>query len=129
MRFTKRVSMWPVGLIGIPGISSPVVNPRTNKVIDFYDGWLGGRTFPVDMAAFAVSVAFFLEVNQSIAFFFFNSLKFENLKQQHPGARMPFKAGYEEDEFLKGLNLRLEDIEPKANSCSQVQKKSNHQTD
>ena len=65
MRFTKKVSMWPVGLIGNPGISSPVVDPATNELIDLFDGWTGGRKFPVDMAAFAVNVAFFLKVRTS----------------------------------------------------------------
>lgn len=33
---------------------------------------------------------------------------------------MPFKAGYEEDAFLKSIGLKIEDIEPKANNCSEV---------
>lgn len=33
---------------------------------------------------------------------------------------MPFVAGYEEDGFLKSLNLSLSDIEPRAKGCSQV---------
>ena len=54
--------MWPVGLIGIYGVSSPVVNISGN-IIGFYDGWIGNRTFAVDMASFAVNIQFFLQVN------------------------------------------------------------------
>lgn len=37
-----------------------------------------------------------------------------------PNATMPFKAGFEEDEFLKSIKLKIEDIEPKANNCTEV---------
>lgn len=39
---------------------------------------------------------------------------------QHPNATMPYKAGYEEDEFLKSIDLTLENIEPKAKNCTEV---------
>jgi Glycosyltransferase family 43. len=67
--------------------------------VGFFDSWPSKRKFPVDMAGFAVSVEFLLN---------------------HPDATMPYKAGYEEDQFLRSLGLTLEDIEPKANSCTQV---------
>ncbi|KAE8752765.1 hypothetical protein FOCC_FOCC000503 [Frankliniella occidentalis] len=97
IRSTKKVSMFPVGLIGDYGVSSPVI--KDGKVIGFYDSWPAKRTFPVDMAGFAVNIDFFLK---------------------HPEASMPYKAGYEEDHFLKSLNLTLDDIEPKADGCTQV---------
>ena len=62
MRLTKKVSMWPVGLIGVYGVSSPIVNISTGNIIGFYDGWIGDRTFAVDMAAFSVNIKFFLQV-------------------------------------------------------------------
>lgn len=61
MRFTKKVSMWPVGLVTKVGLSSPVVS-RDGVVVDFYDGWIANRKFPVDMAGFAVSIKLLLEV-------------------------------------------------------------------
>ena len=61
MRYTKKVSMWPVGLVTEVGLSSPVVN-KEGIVVDFFDGWIGDRQFPVDMAGFAVSVQLILEV-------------------------------------------------------------------
>jgi beta-1,3-glucuronyltransferase len=69
------------------------------KVVGFFDSGPSKRKFPVDMAGFAVNVEFLLT---------------------HPNATMPYKAGYEEDHFLRSLGLTLEDIEPKADSCTQV---------
>lgn len=51
------------------------------------------------MAGFAVNIEYFLK---------------------HPDASMPYKAGYEEDLFLRSLNLTLDDIEPRADGCTQV---------
>jgi hypothetical protein len=62
IRTTKRVSMWPVGLCTKFGLSSPVVVNGT--FVGFYDGWVAGRKFPVDMAGFAVNVQFLLQVTQ-----------------------------------------------------------------
>ncbi|KAF2368060.1 Glycosyl transferase family 43 [Trinorchestia longiramus] len=98
IRYTEKVSMFPVGLIGKFSVSSPVLNEE-GKVTGFFDGWPAGRKFQVDMAGFAVNVGF--------------------LKTQ-PQVTMPYVAGYEEDGFLKSLNIELQDIEPLANGCSEV---------
>lgn len=97
IRNTKRVSMFPVGLIGDYGVSSPIV--KEGKVIGFYDSWPAKRKFPVDMAGFAVNIEVLLKF---------------------PNATMPFKAGYEEDMFLRSLGITLEEIEPKADDCTEV---------
>ncbi|XP_046747595.1 galactosylgalactosylxylosylprotein 3-beta-glucuronosyltransferase S [Diprion similis] len=97
IRYTKKVSMLPVGLIGEFGVSSPVV--EQGKVIGFFDSWVADREFPIDMAGFAVSVEF---LNKS------------------PEATMPYKVGYEEDMFLKSLGLHVEDIEPVAENCTKI---------
>ncbi|XP_049948214.1 galactosylgalactosylxylosylprotein 3-beta-glucuronosyltransferase P-like [Schistocerca serialis cubense] len=98
MRSTERVAMWPVGLVTDYGISTPVV--ADGKFKGFYDGWIGGRKFPVDMAGFAVSVEFLL---------------------QRPNASMPYKVGFEEDRFLKSLApFEPHEIELKANNCTKV---------
>lgn len=103
MRYTKKVSMWPVGLITKYGVSSPIV--RNGSISGFYDGWIGGRKFPVDMAGFAVNVNFLLS---------------------RPNASMPYKPGYEEDGFLKSLSpLNLTEIELMATNCTQVWKHLN----
>lgn len=98
MRYTKKVSMWPVGLVTKFGLSSPIV--RKGKIDGFYDGWIGGRRYPVDMAGFAVNVKFFLS---------------------RPDAAMPYKPGYEEDGFLKSLApLNNTEIELLASDCTEV---------
>ena len=89
--------MFPVGLIAELGVSTPIV--RYGKVIGFYDGWIARREFPIDMAGFAVNVKFFLK---------------------HQKASMPYHVGYEEDKFLKSLNIKYSDIEPKARNCTEV---------
>uniref|UniRef100_A0A8D8YIM4 Galactosylgalactosylxylosylprotein 3-beta-glucuronosyltransferase n=1 Tax=Cacopsylla melanoneura TaxID=428564 RepID=A0A8D8YIM4_9HEMI len=97
IRGTKKISMFPVGLIGSYGISSPVL--RKGNVIGFFDSWPAKRKFPVDMAGFAVNVDLILK---------------------HPNATMPYKAGYEEDRFISSLGVKMSDIEPKANNCSEI---------
>lgn len=62
MRNTQKVSMWPVGLCTRTGLSTPIV--KDGKLVGFYDGWIAGRKFPVDMAGFAISVKFLLEVSR-----------------------------------------------------------------
>ena len=43
-------------------MSSPIV--RKGKIIGFFDGWIGSRLFPVDMAGFAVTVQTLLAVSR-----------------------------------------------------------------
>lgn len=98
IRKTKRVSMFPVGLCTKFGLSSPII--KNGKFVGFYDGWIAGRKFPVDMAGFSVNVKFLL---------------------QRPNATMPFKAGYEEDGFLKSLApFEPKEIEFLADDCTRV---------
>ncbi|KAH8370438.1 hypothetical protein KR093_003485, partial [Drosophila rubida] len=98
MRYTKKVSMWPVGLVTKTGVSSPII--REGKLEGYYDGWIGGRKYPVDMAGFAVSVKFLRE---------------------RPNAKMPFKPGYEEDGFLRSLApLENAEIELLADECREI---------
>ncbi|XP_037800469.1 galactosylgalactosylxylosylprotein 3-beta-glucuronosyltransferase P-like isoform X2 [Penaeus monodon] len=97
MRYTKRVSMFPVGLVTSKGISTPVV--RNGKFVSFYDGWISNRKFPVDMAGFAINVNFLLK---------------------KPGASMPFVPGYEEDGMLRSLNITMNEVEFVADNCTKV---------
>ena len=57
IRATSKVSMFPVGFVGQYGVSTPVLDDNY-RVIAFYDSWPGGRKFAVDMAGFAVNVAY-----------------------------------------------------------------------
>lgn len=43
-----------------------------------------------------------------------------NYLKQYPNATMPYKAGYEEDSFLKSIGLKINEIEPKANDCTEI---------
>lgn len=97
IRFTKKVSMFPVGLIGLYAVSSPIV--RNGEVIGFFDSWPASRRFPVDMAGFAVNLDYLA---------------------LSPNATMPYHEGHEEDGFLRSLGLTISDIEPKANNCTEV---------
>jgi beta-1,3-glucuronyltransferase len=65
----------------------------------FFDSWPAKRKWAVDMAGFAVNL---------------------NYLAKYPNATMPYKAGYEEDAFLRSIDLKIEDIEPKANECTEV---------
>jgi len=95
---TRRASAVPVGLVTHYGLSTPIV--QDGVITAFYDGWLGGRAFPMDMAGFAVTVEVLL---------------------QHPKAAMPFVAGYEEDGFLKSLGLKsYKELEPLADNCTKI---------
>lgn len=55
--------------------------------------------WPVDMAGFAVSLDYL---------------------ENSPNATMPFRAGFEEDEFLKSIGLKIDEIEPKASNCTEI---------
>lgn len=67
------------------------------QVVGFFDSWPGSRTFPVDMAGFAVNIEFLTTA-----------------------ATMPYIAGHEEDKFLVSLGLKVEDIEPLASNCTKI---------
>ncbi|XP_025405622.1 galactosylgalactosylxylosylprotein 3-beta-glucuronosyltransferase S-like [Sipha flava] len=97
IRSTKKISMFPVGLIGEYGVSSPIIN--NGKVIGFFDSWPAKRKFPVDMAGFAINV---------------------QLLFKYPYATMPYKVGFEEDRFLSALAIQLDEIEPKAENCTRI---------
>ncbi|XP_074041188.1 galactosylgalactosylxylosylprotein 3-beta-glucuronosyltransferase P isoform X3 [Leptinotarsa decemlineata] len=98
IRYTKKVSMFPVGLVTKAGVSSPIV--KNGVFAGFYDGWIGGRKFAVDMAGFAVSVDFLMK---------------------RPHAKMPFKAGFEEDGFLKSLApFEPKEAELLASNCTTI---------
>ncbi|KAL5236643.1 hypothetical protein ACI65C_004053 [Semiaphis heraclei] len=97
IRTTKKISMFPVGLVGEYGVSSPIIDK--GKVVGFFDSWPAKRKFPVDMAGFAINV---------------------QLLFKYPYATMPYKVGFEEDRFLSALGIRLDEIEPKAENCTRI---------
>ncbi|XP_028830965.1 galactosylgalactosylxylosylprotein 3-beta-glucuronosyltransferase 3 [Denticeps clupeoides] len=98
MRFTQRVSVWPVGLVGGMRYEGPVV--ENGKVVRFHTGWRPSRPFPIDMAGFAVSL---------------------RLVVAHPGARFDRSAqiGFLESSLLQGL-VTMKELEPKADMCTKI---------
>jgi len=83
IRRTRRVSMFPVGLLRPNGVKSPLLDDK-GKVVGFLGDKEPKRMFPVDMAGFAVGLRFLLESE---------------------GANMPYKATQEEEGFLRSLRI------------------------
>ena len=96
IRWTKKVSMFPVAFTGYNDFSSPVIHK--GKVVGFSDHWFQMRKFPVDMAGFAVNT--------------------EVVRRHRP--KMPYLKGFEETGFLENINITIEDIEPLANGCTDI---------
>ncbi|CAK9303473.1 unnamed protein product [Gordionus sp. m RMFG-2023] len=96
MRYTKLVSVWPVGLVGGLLVEKPLVNPETRTITGFNSLWGLTRTFKLDMAAFAINAKQVYE-NPAIAIFDIMS-----------------QVGYMENDFLIKLGITLNDLEPKA---------------
>ena len=61
IRKTKTVSAFPVGFVGDAFLSTPILD-KNGKFVRFHDGWIADRTYPMDMAGFAVGVDHFIKV-------------------------------------------------------------------
>nr|XP_039248096.1 galactosylgalactosylxylosylprotein 3-beta-glucuronosyltransferase 3-like [Styela clava] len=96
MRFTKTVSVWPVGLVGGLKFEGPLC--KNGKVMSFYTAWKPERPYPIDMAGFATNIELVLEHPEAV---------FSN--------EVP--RGYQESHFLSKIVTR-EKLEPK--DCSKI---------
>ncbi|XP_032240516.2 galactosylgalactosylxylosylprotein 3-beta-glucuronosyltransferase 3 isoform X2 [Nematostella vectensis] len=98
MRYTKGVSVWPVGIVGGLIWEGPMC--KDGQVIKFHTDWLPERPLPLDMAGFAINVQLLLD---------------------NPSVNMdPFaKRGYVESSIVGQLVTR-EDLEPLADDCTKV---------
>uniref|UniRef100_Q0VA80 Galactosylgalactosylxylosylprotein 3-beta-glucuronosyltransferase n=1 Tax=Xenopus tropicalis TaxID=8364 RepID=Q0VA80_XENTR len=98
MRYTQKVSVWPVGLVGGLRYEGPRV--EKGHVIGFHTAWKPHRPFPIDMAGFAVSLSLLLS---------------------HPEARFDPNAerGFLESSLL-GQLVSIGDLEPRADNCTKV---------
>ncbi|CAN8017058.1 unnamed protein product, partial [Ixodes persulcatus] len=98
IRWTRAVSVFPVGAIQKTGVSSPVV--VGGRVVEFYDPmrkpW---RKFPVDMAGFAVNLRLVMGSNK---------------------LQMPYQAGHLETAFLESLNITIRDLEPLCENATKI---------
>ncbi|KAK7140256.1 hypothetical protein R3I94_012767 [Phoxinus phoxinus] len=99
MRSTRRVSVWPVGLVGGRRYERPLV--KNGKVVGWYTGWKADRPFAIDMAGFAVNLQVILSNPRALF------------------KRRGAKPGMQESDFLKQIT-KVEDLEPKAQNCTQV---------
>ncbi|KAF7246916.1 Galactosylgalactosylxylosylprotein 3-beta-glucuronosyltransferase 2 [Varanus komodoensis] len=99
MRTTRKVSVWPVGLVGGRRYERPIV--EKGKVVGWYTGWRAGRPFAIDMAGFAVSLQVILS-NPKAVF-----------------RRHGSQPGMQESDFLRQITT-VEELEPKANNCTKV---------
>uniref|UniRef100_A0A1B6H6B8 Galactosylgalactosylxylosylprotein 3-beta-glucuronosyltransferase n=1 Tax=Homalodisca liturata TaxID=320908 RepID=A0A1B6H6B8_9HEMI len=100
MRFTKEVSVWPVGLVGGLLVEKPVVNETTGRVVGWNSQWRPERPFPIDMAGFAINLQHLLRNPQ---------VKFQ----------LQVKGGWQESELLTHLTTK-ERLEPLADGCTKV---------
>ncbi|XP_068779734.1 LOW QUALITY PROTEIN: galactosylgalactosylxylosylprotein 3-beta-glucuronosyltransferase 3 [Struthio camelus] len=98
MRSTRRVAVWPVGLVGGLRFERPLV--ERGRVVGFHAAWKPERPFPLDMAGFAVALRLLLA---------------------RPGARFDPRAerGYLESSLLQQL-VSVDELEPKADNCTRV---------
>lgn len=99
MRWTNKVSVWPVGLVGGLRYESPIVVKGT--VTGWLTHWKPQRPFAMDMAGFAINLRLVL---------------------QHPNAQFTnaVQRGYQESTLLTGLGVLLSDLEPKADGCTKI---------
>uniref|UniRef100_A0A0A9W6K2 Galactosylgalactosylxylosylprotein 3-beta-glucuronosyltransferase n=2 Tax=Lygus hesperus TaxID=30085 RepID=A0A0A9W6K2_LYGHE len=100
MRFTKEVSVWPVGLVGGLMVEKPVLDPVTGKVAGWNAAWRPDRPFPIDMAGFAISLSQILK--KSTAYFSYTCY-----------------GGWQESHILQQLTTK-DHLEPKADNCTQI---------
>lgn len=105
MRYTRRVSVWPVAFVGGLRYESPKVNPA-GKVVGWKTVFDPNRPFAIDMAGFAVSIKLILEKPHA-------SFKLEGVK-----------GGYQETSLLKDL-VTMDGLEPKAANCTKVSRTRN----
>ncbi len=101
MRYTHHVSVWPVGMAGGLLVEKPIVDNQSGIVTKFNSMFAPNRAFPVDMAAFAISVKALLA---------------------KPWARFSLeaKSGFLESEFLRNFAASWAELEPMAKNCTQV---------
>ncbi len=93
------MSVWPVGLTGGARWAGPIV--KDGKVDGFHTNWAPSRSFPLDMAAFAINLKLLVIERPWVAF---NST---------------VKRGFLEPSLLEQLTTKA-DLEPLAENCTKV---------
>ncbi|XP_077875911.1 galactosylgalactosylxylosylprotein 3-beta-glucuronosyltransferase 2 isoform X1 [Ictidomys tridecemlineatus] len=111
MRTTRKVSVWPVGLVGGRRYERPLV--ENGKVVGWYTGWRADRPFAIDMAGGAE------DRTQGLALGFAVSLQVILSNPKAVFKRRGSQPGMQESDFLKQITT-VEELEPKANNCTKV---------
>ena len=98
MRYTRKVSVWPVAFVGELMYERPIC--RSGRVVGWFGVWGRKRPFPIDMAGFAVNL---------------------NLLLAHPSASFTqfVPRGMQESHFL-GKLVATSDLEARADNCTKV---------
>lgn len=99
MRYTRKVSVWPVGLVGGLLVERPIVH--ADRIVSFNSMWERRRPFPFDMAGFAISMHLFMN-HTNVSF----------------SDELP--VGYIESNFLGQLVRSWDELEPKADKGRKV---------
>lgn len=99
MRLTQKASVWPVGLVGGLMVERPIV--VDGRISRFNAVFRPNRPYPIDMAAFAVSL---------------------KLLKTHPYAvfSLNVQRGYQESHLLTQLLTKPSELEPRADNCTKV---------
>lgn len=99
MRDIQTVGVWPVAFTGAARWAGPIC--KHGHVVGFHTNWKPFRTFPIDMAAFAINLKILLV--------------------DRPTARFDpdVKPGFLETSFLEQITT-MEEMEPKAGNCLKV---------
>ena len=99
MRHIQTVGVWPVAFTGAARWAGPIC--KHGHVIGFHTNWKPFRTFPIDMAAFAINL--------------------KRLLVDRPTARFDpdVRPGFLETSFLEQVTT-MEEMEPKAEKCLKV---------
>lgn len=103
MRFTRRVSTWPVGFAGELPWEGCITSPHNRTYISrMWAAYKPQRPFPIDMAGFAVNI---------------------DLIMTHKNAKFDYNRsrGMQESQFLLDLGLKhWSEMEPLADGCQKV---------
>ena len=98
MRKVKKVGIWPVGLSGGNDYEGPIC--KDGRVTGWYTIWGRKRVFPMDMSGFAVHL--------------------QKLIDRPASWNRKSKVGNLESDFLIGLGIETEDLEPIDDTCNRV---------
>ncbi|ELV10812.1 Galactosylgalactosylxylosylprotein 3-beta-glucuronosyltransferase 2 [Tupaia chinensis] len=77
MRTTRKVSVWPVGLVGGRRYERPLV--ENGKVVGWYTGWRADRPFAIDMAENVGNVQESACSSQGLTFLMFEMKRFHDM--------------------------------------------------